>query len=519
MGRALFAFFIVATASAQTGVPLRVGKITIESLEVYSTSEEARGSFYRLANRMHIETKRPTIEKFLLFKEGDVYDQAKLAETERNLRAQQFLKSASVIPLDPHDGVVDVRVVTQDGWSMAPEMQLGSGGGTTTYGIMLTESNLLGFGRAVEVGYNKGVDRNQFLVAYNDPALLVPYLRAHFSYATTSDGYNRQFNLRRPFFAFETPWSGEATFTSFRQDDRLYQDGVVVARFSQAHRDLGAGYGFAIHPNENSANRVSGGFRFVDDDFGPIEGGTQFDSRQFRYLLTQFEHSESDFLKLNFVNKDTRYEDFNLGRGYAITAAVSPRALGVDATTGYVSLSGTGGFRLSDESFVMPSMSISTRLASGIDNAIANANLLVVDRVGNDRPRTFVGHIAVNSGWRMDGEKQFFADGLTGLRGYRTHSFAGSRSIVFNVEERLYLGREILQVVYPAIVAFIDAGNATNGGFSELMSLKTDFGVGVRFGLPHTKKNVLRIDLAYAVNRDPLGRHGLLVSFSSGQAF
>src|SRR5262245_65233008 len=39
-------------------------------------------------------------------------------------------------------------------------------------------------------------------------------------------------------------------------------------------------------------------------------------------------------------NKDVRYEDFNLGRRTAIEAAVSPRAFGADATTGYVRLAG-----------------------------------------------------------------------------------------------------------------------------------------------------------------------------------
>jgi outer membrane translocation and assembly module TamA len=119
----------------------------------------------------------------------------------------------------------------------------------------------------------------------------------------------------------------------------------------------------------------------------------------------------------------------------------------------------------------------------------------------------------------MDGEQQFFADGLTGLRGYRAHAFAGSRAIVINIEERLYLGREILQLASPGIVAFADAGNATSGGFTNLMHLKSDIGIGLRMGLPRTPKNLLRIDLAYALNRDPLGRKGWLVAFSSGQAF
>ena len=499
---------------------LRVGKITIEPLDVYSRTEENRGSFYRLADRLHIETHRSVIAKFLLFHEGDEYQPARLEETERNLRALTFLKSASVTASAPHDGVVDVTVITQDSWSIAPETQAGSGGGKNTYGATLTENNLLGTGKDVELGWNKGVDRSQILLAYNDPALILPYLRAHFGYAHTSDGYNRQFNLRRSFFSFATPWSADTSFNAIRQDDRLYRGGVEVSRIGENHRDYGAGYGFAINPNDQYANRISAGFRFIDDDFAPILDHAGFrTSREFRYLYVRFEHAQNDYLKLNFINKDLRYEDFDLGRTYAIDAAVSPRALGVNSTTEFVRAVGGEGFRLGDSAFFMPSASVSTRLASGIQNSIASANLLYVHREGDTYPRTFVGHLAVRSGWRMDPELQFFADGLNGLRGYRAHMFEGSRSIVVNLEERFYLGEEILQLASPAVVGFIDAGNASSGGLGALMSLKTDIGVGIRVGLPRTPKNLLRIDFAYALNRDPLGRRGFLVSFSSGQAF
>jgi outer membrane translocation and assembly module TamA len=155
-----------------------------------------------------------------------------------------------------------------------------------------------------------------------------------------------------------------------------------------------------------------------------------------------------------------------------------------------------------------------------LQNSIATSSLLFVRRGGAaSYPTTFLSRVVLNTGWRMDAEDQFFADGLTGLRGYRAHAFAGTRSLVINVEERLYLGREILQLASPGIVAFMDAGNATSGGVTRLMNLKSDIGIGLRLGLPRTPKNLLRVDLAYALNRDPLGRKGWLVAFSSGQAF
>jgi hypothetical protein len=515
----LLAFLLLAASvDAQ---PLRIGKISVEPLDVYSASEKQAGAFYRLADRFHIETRRHVIEKFLLFHEGDVYEPARLAETERNLRAQGFLKSASVTASAPHDGLVDVRVVTQDSWSIAPETQAGSRGGMSTYGATISETNLLGLGKDIELGWNKGVDRRQIALNYNDPAFFAPYLRAHFGYAHTSDGYNRQFNIRRPFYAFATPWASETVFNAFRQNNRLYRDGVEVARFQQNHRDFGASYGIALNPNDASASRVTFGFRSVDDDFISISGHDRFAKmREFRYLLARYEYAENDFLKVNFVNKDLRFEDFNLGRRYSVEVAVSPTALGVDSTTEFLHVRGGSGLRLGEGEIIMPSFAVATRLASGIQNTTGTATLLYVNRQGGDAyPLTTVGHVAMSSGWRLDPEVQFFADGLGGLRGYRAHTFAGSRSIVINLEERLYLGREMLQLASPGVVAFIDAGNATDGGFGSLMRLKSDIGVGIRIGLPRTPKNLLRIDFAYALNRDARGRRGLLVSFSSGQAF
>ena len=222
---------------------------------------------------------------------------------------------------------------------------------------------------------------------------------------------------------------------------------------------------------------------------------------------------------MNFVNKDIRFEDFNLGRQASIEAAVSPRAFGTDRTTEFVQLFASDGRRVGGDGFILSAAGVSSRFDGGPAHTIAGTSLLFVRRAEARYPRALVGRVGVTSGWRVDRDVQFFADGLTGLRGYRAHSFAGSRAIVLNLEQRLYLGREVLQLASPGVVAFVDAGNATYGGFADLMKLKTDIGVGVRVGLPRTPKNLLRLDFSYALNADPLGRRGWMVSFSSGQAF
>jgi hypothetical protein len=516
------ALVIVSPLGAQTEQPLSIGTITVRPLDVYSPDEATHGHLYRLADQLHIETHKSVIEKFLLFHKGDVYSPERLAETERNLRALQFLKSASVEASAPHDGVVDVVVTTQDSWSIAPETQAGSKGGKSTLGATLSETNLLGLGKDLELGWSRGVDRTRVGVTYNDPAFFAPYWKGAFGYSTNSDGYDHNLSIVRPFYSFATPWATEVSFTGFRQFDHLYGDGIEIERFQQKHREIVASYGVALDPNDNQAHRVVAGFHAVDDSFtimkhsGPL---TLPSGREFHYLFMRYESVANDFVKLNFVNKDVRYEDFNLGRQYSIEAAISPKRLGTDNTTSFARVAGADGKWLGN-GFVMPSFAVSSRIDGGLQNGIASSSLLFVRRGGRtDYPTTFLSRVVLNSGWRMDAEDQFFADGLTGLRGYRAHAFAGTRSLVINVEERLYLGREILQLASPGIVAFMDAGNATSGGFTRLMNLKSDVGIGLRLGLPRTPKNLLRVDLAYALNRDPLGRKGWLVAFSSGQAF
>ena len=240
--------------------------------------------------------------------------------------------------------------------------------------------------------------------------------------------------------------------------------------------------------------------------------------RDYRYLFTRFEHAENSFVKLNFVNKDVRYEDFNLGRQYSVEGAVSPRVAGAAVNSAYGCVTYADGVG-AETSFMLHNLSLESRFDGGVQNAIASGAVYAVKRVGELHPSTFVGRVVLNNAWRKDRETQFFADGLTGLRGYRAHSFAGSRSLIINAEERFYLGRELLQLYSPGVVGFFDAGNATNGSFSDLTKLKADVGIGIRIGLPRTPKNLFRLDLAYALNRDPRGKRGLLISFSSGQAF
>ncbi|MGZ8812083.1 MAG: hypothetical protein ACXW29_13165, partial [Thermoanaerobaculia bacterium] len=520
-----FAFlFLLAAASAGASAtsPLRIGTITIRSLDIYSNDEAERGRVYRAANALHPETRQSVIRRFLLVREGEEYRPERLAESERNLRALHFLKSASVVASEPHAGVIDVMLTTQDAWSIAPETQAGNKGGESTYGASITDTNVLGRGKEMSISWDKTVDRTRLGFDLQDPAFNSALWNAHVAYGRNSDGYDHRLQFRRPFFSFATPWAAELSFQGFRQNDKLYGNGFIASEFEQKHKQVIAAYGRALRSSDLVANRVTAGLRLTSDSFAANEArpvATLPAERDYRYAFLRFEHADNDFLKLNFVNKDIRYEDFNLGAQYAAEVAVSPRAFGADATSTFVKLSASKGLRLGERAFLLPSIAMESRFDGGPQNAIATASVVFVRRDDARYPRATVARIAVNSGWRVDPEVQFFADGVTGLRAYRVHTLAGSRSLVMNFEQRLYLGREILQLISPGVVAFVDAGNATDEGGRQLLRLYSDAGIGLRIGLPRTPKNLLRIDFGYAMRADARGRKGLMVSVSSGQAF
>lgn len=503
---------------------MRVGTIVIRNLDVYSDDEAKHGWLYHVTDELHVATRRSVIRKFLLFKEGERFRPERLEETERNLRALHFLKSASVTASAPHDGVVDITVVTQDTWSLAPETQAGSRGGAATFGANLADTNFLGYGKELAVGFDHGLDRTSTAIDYRDPAFFAPYWNARFTYGRTSDGYNHRVAIRRPFYSFATPWSADLVFDSLLQNDRLYHQSALQTKFRRHHKRIVASFGRALTDRDDMANRTVFGFRQLSDDFSSLREHTIRPlplDRDFRYIFTRWEHVENQFIKLNFINKDLRFEDFNLGGQLSAEAAVSPRLLGGRHNSGFLKVTAADGYSLGATGFLIPAASIETRLDGGARNSIASGSLNVVRRFtyGADHPSTFVGRLVFNSGWRLDRDVQFFADGVTGLRGYRVHAFSGDRSLVVNLEQRLYLGREVLQLFSPGVVVFVDAGNATRGGFGQLLKLKSDAGIGVRLGLPRTPRNLLRLDLAWALQPDARGRRGLLVSVSSGQAF
>lgn len=515
---------ILTADRAPAEEPLRIGRVTVRALDVFSPEEAARGWVYRAADALRFQTRESVIRKFLLFREGEPFNPVRLEETERNLRLLPFIKSASVTAAPAHDGVVDVEVVTQDAWTTEPGLSFGGRGGQTTYSFDLKEKDFLGSGRQIAFSYDRGTDRITRLLQYRDPHLLGPYWFGSFMYAVNSDGRESQFRVGRPFYSFVDPWSSDFFFDDLSQENRLYRDSLVYSRFRQIHRDWHLLYGRAVEATDERARRVTMGFQVLQDRFSrvlPRVADVLPENRNFRYLFVQYEDVRNDFIKLNYINRDVRFEDFNLGRSLVAQFAVSPAIFGLDHTTELVRLEASEGWKLAPGSFLQARLAWETRWQGEPANALLSGSVLYVRKFDTKLLQTFISKLQIDRGWRLDRDVQFFADDSTGLRAYRLHAFEGNKRVIWNLEHRLFAGRELFQLVSPGAAIFFDTGAAAPPGRPLRASdFKSDVGVGLRFSVTRAaSNNVLRIDAAYALNRDPLGRRGFLFSFSSGQVF
>jgi hemolysin activation/secretion protein len=506
-------------ARAQDAPQIR--QIRIESENVF---QDAEGSLLaRVADAIHGITRPEVIRRELLFSEGDTLDPARIAETERNLRALGLFRSVK-IRVEPVGDQVDVVVQTRDGWSTQLSGSFGRAGGRNKFGAEIEENNLLGLGKSLSVSFASNPDRETRAISYEDPQFLGRRLTLDVEYASLSDGDRRHFALTHPFRSLATTSAGAAIYEEGRQLTRIYGGGSEVARFETASELLELSAGRKVFSETlRPIARLTVGYRRQESRFTLEEGSPDMlpERRQFGFFFGRLDLLQPDFVVERGIYSFSRDEDFDIGSRASLEIGYSPRLFGAQERLA-ARLQLARGLPFAG-GFVIGSLSGKTRAQTDgtLENALAEGSVLAVWRPFRNVPQTVVGRVALAWGDRLDRDFQLAADGATGLRGYRLHAFTGDRRLLFNVEDRVRITRELLHLFEVGAAAFVDAGYAWPVGAPfKLSDLRYDVGAGLRIALPRAPRlGLFRLDLAYALRPDLQGRRGFLVSFSSSQAF
>jgi hypothetical protein len=515
---ALLLMLPAVCAAAASDEKKTIGTITIETGELFDEGI-SHGGFFRAANALHVQTRPSLIRRLLLFHEGDSYDPEKLAETERNLRRLDFLSEVAITTTTQPDGTVDILVRTSDAWTTDPSLDFSHQSASRTYSASVTQKDLFGSGAEMSLTYGADLKRSTRAIEFSDPSFIVPYLDVEGAFASNSDGYVRRLAVSRPFYSYSVRTSIEALFDRSEQNDRLYSDGAISSIFTRSHEERLLRFSYALRANALEQERITFDVDQDSERFIPLSGRSgDFIpvSRQFRFFDVGLSSSSSRFAKLAYVD-DEHVQDFHLGRRIDLSFGIDPQP---GARLWRASIDASEGFELSPHAYLIPAFRWSSRFAPAMQNEIESGDIRFIWTRDSRHPSAFVSRLRIDRGHNLDGETQFYADGVTGLRAYPAFAFEGDHRVMLNVEERLFLGRELFQLFSPGAAAFLDAGEADTGPNAPgLRDLKKDLGLGLRLGISRFGSTTIRLDAAYALDPAPNGRHGLVFSFGTSQAF
>jgi len=246
----------------------RIGEIRLLNQDIFDLSDPLENyALFRLANKLHIQTRPGVIERQLLFKSGDLVSERVMEETERVLRTNRYFYDVKLRPVAYHDGVADIEVLTRDTWSLDPGVSFGRSGGTNSSSVSLKEYNLAGTGLSVGYGHTNTVDRsgNEFQIQYNHA--FDGWTKLSYSLADNSDGKHQTVSIVRPFYSLDTRWAAGATISQDNRIDSVYSAGTIASQYRHRHDNAEVFTGWSNGLVDGWTKRYSIGLTSTDDAY------------------------------------------------------------------------------------------------------------------------------------------------------------------------------------------------------------------------------------------------------------
>jgi outer membrane protein assembly factor BamA len=498
-------------ALEQSRATIRSINITVDNVFDPSNPDEDK-ALYRWANKVHVLTRDKVIQDMLLFAQGEPFVARLLDESARALRAGGFVADAVIEPgnYDPATNSVDVNVKVRDSWSLALEAKLNHKGGQTEWGIGLSDNNLLGTGKTLQIGYESEIDRDQSLLGYSDGNVFGSRARLRAVFANASDGHRRELNVERPFFSLDTRWAAGGSVHDEERVDTMYDLGEAIDEF---HHDLEAFSvrgGWSRGAVANNAQRWLFGMASEEHKFLPtVDVPTPLllpPDRKLVYPWLGWQWLVDDYREMTELNDMGRTEDVSLGLNLFASVGFAERRFGSDRDATLFELSAARGWEPGPPGgLLLLDGGASTRHEdSGNVNTQVYFNGHYYRRnLGEELLSVSLSVLATDA---LDAEKQVLLGGDNGLRGYPIRYQAGESRAVLNVEQRFFTDLYPWRLFRIGWAVFADLGRVSGRDprASEPLGTLYDVGAGLRLTSPRASgRNVVHVDLAFPLNGDP----------------
>ena len=265
-----------AVTKYQEGKVIR--NITIETLDPfgYSVTNEKKVPKRKLdkfGNSIHIKTKEITIRNLMLFKKHDKLDSKLVAESERLIRSQRYVREVTIVPVNiPNNkDSIDVKIRVLDSWTLIPTGSLSS----SESSVKLTERNILGFGHLISGNIKNRFDTKERAVfaQYSINNIKNTYIRFDLNYENEfNNDSRRSINLNRPFYSVVTKNAGGIYFENrLKTENFTFNDEIVPDAFSYNFQEYWYGRAFKINSKTNPEryfNNLIVALTYNDKDFG-----------------------------------------------------------------------------------------------------------------------------------------------------------------------------------------------------------------------------------------------------------
>jgi hypothetical protein len=134
-GCLLVALLMPLSGLGSTGQPAddadKIDSVIIETRNVFNTdSAQFNNWLFKMANKLHIKTRKFVVERELLLNKGDLYSAELAAETERNLRSLPFIWDATVA-MDKVGDANILKITTSDRWTLVGGPSISRSAGQT----------------------------------------------------------------------------------------------------------------------------------------------------------------------------------------------------------------------------------------------------------------------------------------------------------------------------------------------------------------------------------------------------
>lgn len=510
-----------------------IGDIRIVNINVFDLEDPRDNKpLFRLANRLHILTRPEVIRQQLLFEPGDLYSSRLARETARLLRSRNYLYEASVTPVGYADNVVDLEVRTQDVWTLNPGLSFDRAGGENAISFKIEESNLLGFGKEVQIEHESDVDRDSTRASYHDPQLLGTWNQMRLAFATNSDGKQREFALDRPFYSLDTGFAAGLGAADWSRTDKRYDLGEPVDEFRHDEQQFGLYGGFSRGLSGGWVQRWTFGFGYERDRFEQSSGLLPVArvpaDRELAYPLIGFELLEDGYEERRNENQIARTEDVYTGTFVRAMLGWADPTWGADRDAVLVSLSAGSSLEYKERKHtVLLGADAAGRVESGeLRNGTLSLDAQYYWRA--TERQLFFASVTGTTTHRLDPERQLLLGGDvaglttgspgnpsatqplysgsdTSLRGYPLRYQDGESMALLTLEHRVYTDYYLFRLFHVGGAVFFDMGRTwgegTAGGTSQ--GWLKDAGFGFRFGSSRSSfGNVIHFDVAFPFDGD-----------------